>query len=217
MIKLWCCRIKESWKCWNSTEDTLWSRIPQTPSNSSDGYCLWQIFNGTTGKHNKWFIVKEVRRHAACTCDFPPFPQLRPQSDIKQTCWNVNGAWPFCTQSWSSLHSRLLYCTAAGPSGTTSLLGLFQPIQTTFGLCSVSWAWPDGVSLRALFVLLLLIFALNWKRRWGWKSRLPFFFSMPHQMFQHVLYMLDSLWSVGGAEAAAVLSPKWWLGLKQLK
>lgn len=94
----------------------------------------------------------------------------------------------FCTQTWLRIYSTLLCCTAVGRSRTSAPLGAFQTIRTTFLLCWVSWAWADGVSLRALLFLLLLIFALNWKMMSRLKGTCLLLYATC-QMFQHVLYI----------------------------
>lgn len=119
-----------------------------------------------------------------------------------------------CTQSRSSLHSRLLYCTAGGPSGTTALLGVFQTVQTTFPLCWVSWAWADGVSRRDRVIPAVINLCFELKND----------VEAERHMFAFVCHMSDDStrtvhrpfyghWRVGGPEAALFLAPKCCLGL----
>lgn len=92
--------------------------------------------------------------------------------------------------------STLGYCSTrpwdpAGPLRRWEILRRPDYITSVLALLSVSWR---SFSWRVVFFLLLLIFGLNWKCDWGWEASLLIF--MPHQMFQHLLYTLDSLWSL---------------------
>ncbi len=187
----------------NSTEGTLYSRIFHTiycinltitPSSDvatvSDKYSMEPQANTTCNLMWKKRGQKTYRMHMW----FPSSPRLHPQSDIKQTCWNVNGTWLLVHRAgWAS---TVGYCTArqGDPSGTTALLGVFQTIQTTFPLCWVSWAWADGVSRRALLFLLLLIFALNWKMMSRLKAHVCF--CMPHVRCFNTYCTFGILWSL---------------------
>lgn len=117
----------------------------------------------------KWFIVKEVGRRAAC--------RRNPQSEIKQTCWNVNGAWPFCTQSWQRLHRT---AQRRDPVGPPHFWDLFSPSDLHFvcvlGQPSVSWVLLINLcfELRMTFMFVFFFFVhvgqfmvSRWSRGFG--------------------------------------------------
>lgn len=115
-------------------------------------------------------------------------PDLHPWSDIKQTCWNVNGTWRSVHRAGRA--STLGDCAARRRDalGPPHFWEFFQSVQTIFPLCWVSWAWADGVSRRALLFLLLLIFALNWEIMLKLKGTCLLSYATC-QMFQHILYI----------------------------
>lgn len=115
---------------------------------------------------------------------------LPPQSDIKQTRWNVNAAWPLC----SGLRPGLLQHTAMGPGGTTSPLGDPRASRLHYFCAgSVERKLMEFFAEGCVFPAVInLHFEL--KMRLRLRGKFAFFF-MPHQMFQYLLYTLDSLWS----------------------